>query len=95
MLVASFYHRYGLRILVLAVGLVPLIVLGDWLAVDSNSNDVHDWLPAHYPETSELRWFQTYFGSKDFVVASWPGCPGRPQATPLPPALIGSLPDVR
>jgi predicted RND superfamily exporter protein len=43
-------------------------------AIQSNVNDVRDWLPEHYPETAQYRWFRERFGSEDFVVISWPGC---------------------
>src|SRR6185436_19909056 len=43
-------------------------------AIRSNANDVRDWVPAHYAETRDYRWFRQYFGNEDFVVVSWPGC---------------------
>src|SRR5688572_4344610 len=43
-------------------------------AIRSNANDVRDWVPAHYAETRDYRWFNQYFGDEDFVVVSWPGC---------------------
>lgn len=54
-----------------------LIAPAGWavvLAVRSNANDVRDWVPAHYAETRDYRWFREYFGNEDFVVVSWPGC---------------------
>ena len=70
----SFYRRYGVAILVLAVALIPLIAWGVLVAVRSNSNDVRDWLPAQYPQTQQYRWFKQQFGAQDFIIASWPGC---------------------
>src|SRR6185436_4551527 len=43
-------------------------------AIRSNANDVRDWVPAHYPESRDYRWFREKFGNEDFIVVSWPGC---------------------
>jgi predicted RND superfamily exporter protein len=69
-----FTRRTGLLVLAVAAFLAPITVLGVVRAIRSNANDVRDWLPAHYPETTNYRKFQKYFGSEDFVVVSWPGC---------------------
>src|SRR5688500_3417075 len=61
-------------ILTVTIVLAPLIAWQVHLALNSNSNDVRDWLPADYPETAEYREFFRRFGSEDFVAASWPGC---------------------
>ncbi len=61
-------------ILVITGVLTPLIGWKVQVALNSNSNDVRDWLPADYPETAEYREFFRRFGSEDFVAASWPGC---------------------
>jgi len=53
---------------------VPPAALAVRAAIKSNVNDVRDWLPAHYVETGQYRWFKERFGSEDFVVISWPGC---------------------
>ena len=53
--------------------LLPLTAMGVRQAVRSNANDVRDWLPAHYSETEQFRWFNRHFGSEDFVVVSWEG----------------------
>ncbi|MFO0912411.1 MAG: MMPL family transporter [Pirellulales bacterium] len=62
--------------LVLAIGLLllPVTMVLVRAAIRSNLNDVSDWLPAHYIETSQYRWFKERFGREDFVVVSWPGC---------------------
>jgi predicted RND superfamily exporter protein len=70
---ASFYARYGFRIILVAVFLAPVIVLGTRAALDSNSNDVRDWLPKEYEETARYAWFQQYFGNEEFVLCSWEG----------------------
>ena len=66
--------RSAFGVLLLAVFLLPLTMLGARTAIRSNANDVRDWLPAHYAETQQYRWFNEQFGSEDFVVVSWPGC---------------------
>jgi predicted RND superfamily exporter protein len=53
---------------------VPPAALAVRAAIKSNINDVRDWLPAHYAETGQYRWFKERFGSEDFVVVSWSGC---------------------
>lgn len=67
-------RRFAVVVVLIALGLLPLTILGARRAVESNANDVRDWLPAHYVETSQYRWYQEAFGSEDFVVVSWPGC---------------------
>lgn len=66
--------RTAFGVLLLAAFLLPLTLLGVRTAIRSNANDVRDWLPAHYAETQQYRWFNEQFGSEDFVVVSWPGC---------------------
>jgi len=67
-------RRAALVVLLVGLALAPLIGIGVVRAVRSNANDVRDWLPAHYTETVQYRWFHANFGSEDFVVLSWPGC---------------------
>lgn len=69
-----FTRRFAWLVLAAAVFLAPITALGVYRAIKSNANDVRDWLPAHYEETANYRWFQQHFGSEDFVVVSWPGC---------------------
>jgi predicted RND superfamily exporter protein len=65
---------------VAAVLLSPLVGFGVVRAIRSNANDVRDWVPGHYPETRDYRWFRQHFGNEDFVVVSWQGCTlGDPQ----------------
>lgn len=55
---------------------LPMIVAGSIRAVNSNTNDVQDWLPASYQETIDLQWYVSKFnsGSDQVVVVSWTGC---------------------
>lgn len=72
----SFYTAWGLRILMLAVFLVPIVGMGALQAVRSNTNDVREWLPKEYEETRDYDWFQQHFGNEEFVVVTWDGCRG-------------------
>src|SRR5204863_5367467 len=73
-------HRLALPVLFIAAFLLPLAGLGVRQAIRSNANDVRDWVPSHYIETRDYRWFRQHFGNEDFVVVSWPGCKiGDPQ----------------
>lgn len=67
-------HRSALAVVLLAVLLLPLAGLGVRQAIQSNANDFRDWVPAHYRETRDYRWFRQHFGNEDFIVVSWPGC---------------------
>ncbi len=70
----SLATRLVIPILALAAFTLPLVGIGARQAVKSNANDVRDWLPAHYAETTQFRWFTEHFGSEDFVLVSWTGC---------------------
>lgn len=68
-----FSFRTACVVVLLALLLTPFVAWGVRAAIRSNANDVRDWLPAHYPETEQYRWFRRHFGNEDFVVVSWPG----------------------
>ena len=70
----SIYERHGSWIVLLGCGLLPFVGLFAKIALERNVNDVKDWLPAHYAETTEYRWFQEHFGDDEFVLISWEGC---------------------
>lgn len=55
---------------------LPMIVAGSIRAVNSNTNDVQDWLPASYQETIDLQWYISKFnsGSDQVVIVSWTDC---------------------
>jgi hypothetical protein len=71
---STFFSRNGLRIVLVAVFLLPPTFLCAAKAFKSNKNDVQDWLPANYKETREFAWFQQHFAGEQFVLASWDGC---------------------
>lgn len=71
-------NRLGLQnwllialVAVFAIGFVPR---GVRQAILSNTNKAEDWLPASYPESTDLRWFAKHFVSAQFVLVSWDGC---------------------
>ncbi|KAA5541418.1 MMPL family transporter [Roseiconus nitratireducens] len=53
------------------------------LSLKKKENDVKDWLPSDFVETSELEWFADHFAGESFVVATWPGCTEKDQRLKL------------
>lgn len=70
---ASFFVRYGLLIAAVTIFLWPIVGAGALRALKSNKNDVQDWLPADYPETTSFKWFMKHFAGDEFILASWDG----------------------
>ncbi len=70
----NFFSRYGLWILLFTAFSVPFVARGARKAVQSNRNDVSQWLPAEYPETQVYQRFREKFENEEFVLASWEGC---------------------
>ena len=52
---------------------VPVCVLGA-LRLESNMEDVFQWLPDESEDRTVYNRLVEYFGSDDFIVVSWPGC---------------------
>ena len=48
--------------------------MGTRRTVESNSNNVADWLPSYFVETLQYQWFLKHFPLERFVVVSWKGC---------------------
>ncbi len=69
-----FFTRNALGLTMLATFLLPIILLGARTTLRSNRNDVKEWLPPSYRETSEYKWFQKNFSNETFVLVSWDGC---------------------
>ena len=69
-----FFARRGFLIILVAVFLMPMILRGTRLTVESNRNDVKDWLPDSFEETAVHEWFKEHFPHEQFVLASWEGC---------------------
>ncbi len=40
----------------------------------TNTEDVSRWLPDNSPDRARYEFFQSYFGSDDFLVVTWEGC---------------------
>jgi predicted RND superfamily exporter protein len=70
----SFFSRWRFTITLVILFLGPLIWRGTRMALRSNRNDVRDWLPAHFTQTADYRWFQEHFPHEQFVLCSWEGC---------------------
>ena len=68
------YHRFGPLVCILAALSWPVLLYGAKGAFDSNTNNVLDWLPNSFDETTRLMWFVERFGSDEILVVSWPGC---------------------
>ncbi|MEM6688866.1 MAG: MMPL family transporter [Planctomycetota bacterium] len=53
---------------------MPVAFRASRLSLGKKENDVKDWLPADFVETSELEWFTDHFAGDAFVLATWEGC---------------------
>lgn len=78
---SSFFSRpvrpFGTRavlILCAVFFLTPFALRGARMAVERMENNIKDWLPSDFPETSDLEWFGAHFVGERFVLATWPGC---------------------
>jgi uncharacterized protein len=71
---SRFFSRYSFAIILVALFLLPVIGRGARKALLSNDNDVHDWLPKTYQETTDFSWFKEHFENETFVLISWEGC---------------------
>ncbi len=69
----SFFSRRSFLIVVVAVFALPLIWAGTRRTIQSNNNDVRDWLPEGFEETAQHAWFQRHFPLEQFVLISWRG----------------------
>ena len=70
----SFFARHRFVIVLAMTSIMPVIGIGALRALRSNVNDVQDWLPKGFKETTEHRWFQRHFPNEQFVLVSWKGC---------------------
>ncbi|MGL6225159.1 MAG: efflux RND transporter permease subunit [Thermoguttaceae bacterium] len=70
----TFYKVYGFWIIFVFVFLLSFIWMGARRTLQSNSNNVTDWLPSHFQETKDYQWFLKHFPYESFIVASWEGC---------------------
>jgi len=69
-----FYARRYFTIFIVLAFLAPFISRGARRAIETNNNNVKDWLPSTYAESTQLEWFQKHFHAESFAVVSWQGC---------------------
>ena len=84
----TFFERYSLYILMGIFFLVPFALRGARLALEQMRNDVKDWLPDEFAETSELDWFRDHVLGEQFVLISWDGCTAEDQRLDLLARLL-------
>jgi len=85
----SFFERYSRAILIAFGVLLPFVAWGTLCSLQSNANNVSEWLPANYPETREYAWYRSHFEGDSFVLASWEGCTlDDPRLEKLAAALV-------
>jgi predicted RND superfamily exporter protein len=70
----SFFKEYGFRIIFIVVFLLSFIWMGTRRTIQSNTNDVRDWLPDSFTETKQYAWFRDHFPHEQFILISWEGC---------------------
>ncbi|RMG02889.1 MAG: hypothetical protein D6741_03045, partial [Planctomycetota bacterium] len=70
----TFFSRYGVTILTIVSFLIPIMWVGTERSLSSNKNDVKNWLPDRYEETSVFEWYRSHFESDMFILVSWEGC---------------------
>lgn len=66
--------RYRFAVFATFLLAAGFLVYGAQKALESNTNDVLDWLPAGFEETRNLQEFGRHFGAEEFLMVSWPGC---------------------
>lgn len=71
---SAFFQRHATGILLVMIFMMPFAFLGARRALLTNHNEVQQWLPAEYEETTTFQWFRKYFADEDFILASWEGC---------------------
>jgi uncharacterized protein len=70
----KFFVRHSFKIILVVLFLLPMFTRGARKTLLSNDNNVHDWLPSKYDETTDFSWFQEHFENETFVLISWEGC---------------------
>ncbi len=70
----TWFGRFYVLILLAFFCIGPFCLYSALQAVDSNKNQVDDWLPTSFKETNELAWYKEHFVGDQFVVVSWVGC---------------------
>jgi hypothetical protein len=70
----TFFSRFCVPIIAVVVVMFPITVWQAILALQSNRNDVKEWLPESFQATQDYQEFQHRFGNEAFVLVSWDGC---------------------
>ncbi len=70
----SFYERFGNVILIAALLTIPWLAWCSKRAIESNANDVRQWLPAGFDAAEHYEWFLKHFMTDEMIVVSWQGC---------------------
>ena len=70
----NLFSRRAFAIILLFVFLLPFMTRGSRKALRSNDNNVQDWLPKEYEETTDFIWFKQHFDSETFILVTWDGC---------------------
>src|SRR5262245_22386848 len=73
----TFFGRLALPILLVVFFLVPFSLRGARSAVKNMKNEISEWLPKSFQESSEMGWFWQHFMGERFIIISWPGCTGE------------------
>lgn len=68
------FGKVSILVICLVLFTVPFALRGARLSLQRMQNNVKDWLPDDFPETSQLRWFSQYFLGEQFILATWPNC---------------------
>lgn len=68
------FSRHAFLIILICVFILPFMTRGSRKALRSNDNNVQDWLPKEYQETTDFAWFKQHFDNETFVLVTWDGC---------------------
>lgn len=69
----SIYLRMRWWVFAFFLLVTPMVAYAAHRAVQSNSNNVADWLPESFEETLNLYWFNEHFGTDSFLMIAWQG----------------------
>jgi uncharacterized protein len=70
----SFYAVFSRPIIVVVAIMFPITVWAAIQTLQTNRNDVQEWLPESFEATRDYHEFQSHFGNETFVLVSWQGC---------------------
>jgi predicted RND superfamily exporter protein len=70
----SFYQRFDRWICLVGLALFPVLAYQSYQVMQTSNNNVVDWLPKSFQQTTDLYWFNERFGIDAIIVVSWPDC---------------------